>query len=157
MCKHTDQFRRTQVDGIYREPILTHQQAKKYQPPQISICKRYAASYYGGFESKGLTVYLKVAASPLSRKLPHPAKNQLRRRDRCTCSAATDCPTAMLASACGEASTGAGTKKPLTSSSYMVFLPSNIRVGRTTRDEHKMAIMFTFTVLTLFPCSINDK
>jgi hypothetical protein len=121
MCKHTDQFRRTQVDGIYREPILTHQQAKKYQPPQISICKRYAASYYGGFESKGLTVYLKVAASPLSRKLPHPAKNQLRRRDRCTCSAATDCPTAMLASACGEASTGAGTKNPLTSSSSIVF------------------------------------
>jgi hypothetical protein len=94
---------------------------------------------------------------PFKRKAAHPAKNQLRRGDRCTCSAATDCPTAMLASACGEASTGAGTKKPLTSSSYMVFLPSNIIVGRTTRDGHIMAVMFTFTVLTLLPCSINDK
>ena len=53
MCKHTDQFQRTQVDGIYREPIPTHQLSQQiYQPPQISICERYAASYYGGFESK---------------------------------------------------------------------------------------------------------
>ena len=84
-------------------------------------------------------MYLKVAASPLSGKLPHPAKNQLRRRDRCTCSAATDCPTAMLASACGEASTGAGTKKSPYQQQLDGFLPSNIRVRR---DEYIMAVMF---------------
>ena len=152
MCKHTDQFQRTQVDGIYREPIPTHQQANKYQPPQVSICERYAASYYGGFESKGLTMYLKVGL----RKAAHPAKNQLCAE---TVVLAVQQPTVLLlcSPTCGEASTGAGTKKPLTSSSYMVFLPSNIIVGRTTRDGHIMAVMFTFTVLTLLPCSINDK
>jgi hypothetical protein len=125
MCKHTDQFRRTQVDGIYKEPIPTHQQANKYQPPQVSICERYAASYYGGFESKGLTMYLKVGL----RKAAHPAKNQLCAE---TVVLAVQQPTVLLlcSPTCGEASTGAGTKSPLTSSSSMVFLFHHIRVGK---------------------------
>ncbi|KAF7671099.1 hypothetical protein GT037_010880 [Alternaria burnsii] len=62
----------------------------------------------------------------------------------------------MLASACGEASTGAGTKKPLTSSSSMVFcLPH--KSGKNYEGRIYNGSHVYVTVLTLLPCSINDK
>jgi hypothetical protein len=146
----TDPSRRD-LQGTHSNPST----ANKYQPPQISICERYATSCYGSF-GQDLMVYLKVGL-PLKRKAAHPAKNQLGAE---TVVLAVQHPTILLLCWPLHAEKRAlvrAQKSPLPAAAPWPFISPHKSWEELRGTNIIMAVMFTFAVLMLLPCPINDK